>query len=172
MFFKLKVKFMKNSLLLAFSILALVSCKNQSENVTAESPANYVSFGEEITAENALTSSAMLEKYQSLKPGDTIDVKFKTTINEVCKKKGCWMTMELGNDKEAFVKFKDYAFFVPKNADKSEAIVSGKAFMDEISVDDLRHFAKDGGKSDAEIAQITTPEVKYSFQATGVLIQK
>jgi hypothetical protein len=163
---------MKNIFILSCSLLLLVSCKKEEAEVANEKPVNYESFGAKIAADDALTSLEMLQKYQSLKPGDTIDVKFKTTINEVCKKKGCWMTMELGNENEAFVKFKDYAFFVPKNADKSEAIVSGKAFMDSISVNDLRHFAKDGGKSEAEIAQITIPEVKYSFQADGVLIQK
>ena len=163
---------MKNILILSCSLLVLVSCKKEESSKIAEKEVTYENFGAKISAEDALSSEEMLEKYQSLKPGDTIDVKFKTTINEVCKKKGCWMTMELAKDKEAFVKFKDYAFFVPKNADKSEAIVSGKAFMDSISVNDLRHFAKDGGKTEAEIAQITIPEVKYSFQADGVLIQK
>lgn len=163
---------MKNIFILSCSLLMLVSCKKEETIQPEKQEIAYESFGAKIVADNALSSTEMLEKYQSLKPGDTIDVKFKTVINEVCKKKGCWMTMKLAADKEAFVKFKDYAFFVPKNADQSEAIVSGKAFMDSISVNDLRHFAKDGGKTDAEIAQITMPEVKFSFQADGVLIQK
>ena len=33
------------------------------------------------------------------------------------------MTLELPSGKEAFVKFKDYAFFVPKNAQNEEVIV-------------------------------------------------
>ncbi len=163
---------MRNIFILSCALVLFVSCKKEEAKEVAVKEIAYASFGAKIVADDALTSSEMLEKYKTLKPGDTVDVKFKTTINEVCKKKGCWMTMELDKDNEAFVKFKDYAFFVPKNADKSEAIVSGRAFMDSISVNDLRHFAKDGGKSEAEIAQITTPEVKYSFQADGVLIQK
>lgn len=163
---------MKNIFILSCTLLLLVSCKEPKEEVSVAKEINYESFGEKIVADDALTSAEMLEKYQSLKPGDTIDVKFKSTIKEVCKKKGCWMSMQLADDKETFVKFKDYAFFVPKNADKSEAIISGRAFMDSISINDLRHYAKDGGKSEEEIAQITTPEVKYSFQANGVLIQK
>jgi hypothetical protein len=167
-----KFTLMKNILMLSCSLLIFISCKNEQKKPIVENEVSYASFGEKIGANDALSAEEMLERYQSLKPGDTVEVKFKTTINEVCKKKGCWMTMELGKDKEAFVKFKDYGFFVPKNADKSEAIVSGKAFMDSISVNDLRHYAKDGGKSEKEIAQITAPEVKYSFQANGVLIQK
>lgn len=162
---------MKNILILSCSLLFLIGCKKQETVVVAEKPVNYESFGVKIVADEALTSEEMLEKYKALKPGDTIDAKFKSTIKEVCKEKGCWMSMQLAGDKSAFVKFKDYGFFVPKNADNSEAIISGKAFVESISVDDLRHYAKDGGKSDAEVAQITAPEVKYAFRADGVLIK-
>lgn len=153
-------------------LLMMVSCKKEQATVQVEKEISYESFGEKIVADNAINAAEMLEKYQNLKPGDTIDVKFKSTINEVCKKKGCWMSMQLAEEQETFVKFKDYAFFVPMNADKSEAIISGKAFMDSISVNQLRHYAKDGGKTEAEIAQITNPKVKFGFQANGVLIQK
>lgn len=163
---------MKNIFILACSFLILVSCKEQKSEKVVEKQVDYESFGEKIAADDALTSKEMLEKYQSLKPGDTIDVKFKSTIKEVCKKKGCWMSVALADDKETFVKFKDYAFFVPKNADKLEVVMHGKAFMDNISINELKHYAKDGGKSEEEIAKITAPEVKYSFQADGVLIQK
>jgi hypothetical protein len=133
---------------------------------------NYASFGDKIAADKAITKDEMLKKYKALKPGDTVAIKFKSKIKDVCQKKGCWMAMELPGGKESFVKFKDYAFFVPLNAAAQEAIVSGKAFVSETSVAQLRHYAKDGGKSDAEIAQITEPQVEYKFMADGVLISK
>lgn len=133
---------------------------------------DYASFGDRISADKALTKEQMLKKYSSLKSGDTINVKFTTHINDVCKKKGCWMSLELPGGKESFVKFKDYAFFVPLNAAGQDAVVSGKAFVSEISVAQLRHYAKDGGKSEEEIAKITKPEVTYGFLADGVLISK
>ena len=37
------------------------------------------------------------------------------TITDVCAKKGCWMKVVDGDD-EIFVKFRDYGFFVPRNA--------------------------------------------------------
>lgn len=132
----------------------------------------YASFGDKIMADKALTKEQMLQKYKTLKAGDTINVKFKSKIKEVCSKKGCWMSLELPSGKESFVKFKDYAFFVPLNAAEKEAIVSGKAFVSETSVDALRHYAKDGGKSEAEIAKITEPKIEYKFMADGVLISK
>lgn len=132
----------------------------------------YASFGAKITPNKALTKEQMLKKYASLKKGDTLSVKFKSRIHSVCKKKGCWMTMDLKGEERAFVKFKDYEFFVPLNADNSEAIIAGKAFIDVETVEELRHYAKDGGKSQAEIDKITKPKTTYAFVADGVLIAK
>lgn len=132
----------------------------------------YASFGDKIFADKALTKEQMLQKYKTLKAGDTVNVKFKSKIKEVCSKKGCWMSLELPSGKESFVKFKDYAFFVPLNAAEQEAVVSGKAFVSETSVEALKHYAKDGGKSEEEIAKITEPKIEYKFMADGVLISK
>lgn len=131
----------------------------------------YATFGEKFSADKALTQEQMMKKYGAMKKGDTVSVKFKSTITEVCKKKGCWMKMDLAG-KESFVRFKDYGFFVPLNADNSEAVVSGRAYLDVISIDELKHYAKDGGKSEEEIASINAPKITYAFQADGVLIQK
>jgi hypothetical protein len=133
---------------------------------------DYASFGEKFKVNRVYNKAEMLKKYKKLKKGDTLTVQFESNIKSVCKKKGCWMKMELAGDSNNFVKFKDYAFFVPLNADNSPAIVSGKAFVDVESVEELRHYAKDGGKSAAEIAKITKPETTYSFLADGVYIKK
>lgn len=149
------------------------SPEKEIEVVSAkEVKVEYASFGDKIAADKALTKEQMLQKYKSMKKGDTIAVKFKSKINSVCKKKGCWMKMELPNQAESFVRFKDYGFFVPLNADSQEAVVSGRAFVDEVSVAELKHYAKDGGKSQAEIDKITEPKITYAFQADGVLISK
>lgn len=139
---------------------------------TAPVKVDYATFGDKIVADKAISKEEMIKKYKSLKPGDTVNVKFKSKINAVCQKKGCWMSMALPGGKESFVKFKDYAFFVPLNAAEQEAIVSGKAFVSETSVAQLRHYAKDGGESDEAIAKITEPKIEYKFMADGVLISK
>lgn len=142
------------------------------KKATAFNSNDYASFGDKFKVTKILTKKQMLEKYKTLKKGDTITVQFESNIKAVCKKKGCWMKMELAGDDESFVKFKDYAFFVPLNADNSTAIVKGKAFIDVESVEELRHYAKDAGKSKEEIAKITKPETTYSFLAEGVYIKK
>jgi hypothetical protein len=82
------------------------------------------------------------------------------------------MNLDLGNDESAFVKFKDYGFFMPFNAAGSEVVVSGKAFVELTSIEDLKEYAKDAGKSQAAIDSIVAPEKKYSFMSDGVLIKK
>lgn len=139
---------------------------------TKEAKMEYASFGSKFKENKALTKEEMLKKYKSMKKGDTLAVQFKSKIKDVCKKKGCWMSMDLANEKESFVRFKDYGFFVPLNADNSNAIVTGRAYLDVITVDELKHYAKDGGKSEEEIAKITEPKITYAFQADGVLIEK
>ncbi|HUH25696.1 MAG TPA: DUF4920 domain-containing protein [Flavobacterium sp.] len=153
-----------------------IACKKENSAVITEASVpqdtlSYQSFGETITANEALTQQEVLAKYETMKPGDTLQLKFISEIKSTCKKKGCWMTLKLSDEQEAFVKFKDYAFFVPKEgAEKHQSIVSGKAFIEETSVDELKHYAKDAGKSEEEIAAITQPKVEYRFMADGVLI--
>jgi hypothetical protein len=155
---------------LLICFFALSSCKK--ETITSNSSDDYAIFGDSISADKAITSEEMLDQYDKLKPGDTLNIKFKSKIKSVCKKKGCWMTLELPSGKEVFVKFKDYAFFVPKNAQNENAIVNGKAFVNVESVEELKHYAKDEGKSQAAIDSIITPKTTYAFLADGVLIKK
>ncbi|MBP6558538.1 MAG: DUF4920 domain-containing protein [Flavobacterium sp.] len=162
-----------NLLLIAIALFMSSNVIAQSKaNATAFDAKNYALFGEKFKVNKILTKDQMLKKYKNLKKGDTVTVQFQSNIKSVCKKKGCWMKMEMTGDDTSFVKFKDYAFFVPLNADNSTAIVNGKAFVDVVSVDELKHYAKDGGKSATEIAKITKPEVTYSFMADGVYIKK
>lgn len=162
---------MKYLMTLVLTSLLFVSCQNKKEQTSEEPEVTYSKFGSEITADKAIDKAEMAEIYKNLKEGDTVTVKFKSEINEVCQKKGCWMSMDLDEDNEAFVRFTDYGFFVPKNAADQNGIVEGRAFVSITSVDELKHYAKDAGKSQKEIDEITEPETTYSFLADGVLVQ-
>lgn len=160
--------------ILALGVIAslFVNCEQKKEVAPEVAKVEYAKFGDSISVDGALSTDEMMKKFADLKEGDTLEVKFKSEINEVCQKKGCWMTLDLADDKEAFVKFKDYGFFVPKNAQDKEVVVNGKAFVSVESVEVLKHYAKDAGKSQAAIDSITEPKVTYSFMADGVLIAK
>jgi hypothetical protein len=150
----------------------VASCNKKAEVKSVEEASTYVKFGDSISADGAISKEELLTKYKSLKPTDTLEVKVLSKIVDVCQKKGCWMNIELGSDKSTFVKFKDYGFFVPKNAANSEVIIHGKAFVEVTSINDLKEYAKDAGKSKAAIDSIVAPETNYSFMADGVLIKK
>lgn len=165
---------MKKTLFVLALMGAVVSCKNEKTEIEQlpqkeEMAVNYQVFGDEISDEAVLTSSEMAEKFQNLKPGDTLNLKFSSEVKEVCQKKGCWMKVEMG-DELAMVRFKDYGFFMPKDIAGKEIIVSGKAYVEEMSVADQQHFAEDGGATPEEIAKITEPKRTLAFEANGVLI--
>ena len=149
-----------------------INCEQKKEVAPEVAKVEYAKFGDSISMDNALSTDEMMKKFADLKEGDTLEVKFKSEINEVCQKKGCWMAVDLANEEEVFVKFKDYDFFVPMNAQDKEVIMNGKAYVSVESVADLKHYAKDAGKTQAAIDSITTPKVTYSFMADGVLIAK
>ena len=162
---------MKKIVAFTFCFFALTSCKKETVATENQKQDEYAFFGDSISDDKALSSDEMMTQFDKLKAGDTLNVKFKSKIKNVCQKKGCWMTLVLPNEKEAFVKFKDYAFFVPKNAKDEEVIVNGKAFVSIESVEELKHYAKDEGKSQAAIDSIVSPKTTYSFMADGVLIK-
>ncbi|WP_396217906.1 DUF4920 domain-containing protein [Flavobacterium sp.] len=161
---------MKKLLILLSVFILAISC-NKKETKIAAKPV-FASFGDKITEESAISKEILFEKYKTLKKGDTLSIKVSSKINEICQNKGCWMTLDLGNNETAFVKFKDYGFFVPMNAQKRNTIIEGKAFIEETSVAELKHYAEDEGKSEKEIAEITAPKTEYKFLANGVLISK
>lgn len=165
---------MKYLLSVLITTVLLVGCNEAKEKeveaVVEETPAvAYRSFGDKIAVENVLSQSEMAEKFQSLKPGDTVEVTFAAEVKAVCQNKGCWMRLDMGGD-EAMVKFKDYGFFIPKDIAGQEVIVAGKAFVEEMSVEEQRHYAEDGGKSPEEVAAITEPKRTLSFLSNGVLL--
>ncbi|RFN59993.1 DUF4920 domain-containing protein [Marixanthomonas ophiurae] len=174
---------MKNILFAITFLFIAISCNEnkkseelKNETTTVEEVVEtskemaYQSFGEKINDQNVMTAAEMKEKFEAMKVGDTSEVKFRSKVNSVCQKKGCWMRLDIGNEDEAFVKFKDYGFFMPKDIAADEVIVAGKAYVEKTSVEDLKHFAKDAGKSEEEVAAITEPELTYAFLSHGVLL--
>jgi hypothetical protein len=165
---------MKKILIILAVFCVSISCKNEKSEKkptveTEEIAMDYQSFGDEITDEDVLTKEEIIEEYKNLKPGDTVNVKFTSEVKDVCQKKGCWMKMDLGDD-EGMVRFKDYGFFMPKDIAGKNIIVGGKAYVEEMSVEDQRHYAEDAGKTADEIAGITEPKRTLAFEANGVLI--
>jgi len=160
---------MKN-LLMSFLLLGLlVSCK-QNAKPTKVDDNGLQYFGEQITDNDAISYDDLLS---SLATQDSMETKVVGKIKNVCQVKGCWMNIvsEKEGAESMFVKFKDYGFFMPLDSEGKTAIMRGKAYREVTSVDELRHYAEDEGKSAEEIAKITEPVEELKFMADGVIIK-
>ena len=125
-------------------------------------------FGEVITKKGAVSAKKLPQK---LEDAESLDIKVKGVITEVCQAKGCWMTMDVGDDELMRVKFKDYGFFIPKDAAGKTVIIQGVAKKEIVGVDELKHLAEDAGKSEKEINSIKEPKEELTFLAEGVIIK-
>ena len=134
-----------------------------SFSVFSQSNSSY--YGEKISSTDLQQLSKIDFKNES------VQTKLEGEIITTCPKKGCWIEMKI-DDKDVFVKFKDYGFFVPKyGMEGKKAIIQGLASIDTVSIRDLKHYAEDAGKSKSEIEKIISPEIKISFLAEGVIIK-
>ena len=130
---------------------------------------SYFSYGTGFDLLNIVSTDYLIEKVEN--SPDSVQLKVKGKIIDVCSKKGCWMTIELPNKQELMVRFKDYGFFVPIDS-SGEVIINGLAYINNTSVDELRHYAKDAGASINDIESIVEPKITYNFEAEGVLLAK
>lgn len=166
---------MKKILIVLGISLTVIACKTEDKKSEIQEAEHeliaYTSIGKEITALDAKSISDMSEAYKAMSIGDTINAKMTGIVDEVCQSKGCWMKVNLEDGNQIMVKFKDYALFMPKDIAGKEVVLNGKAFVNEVPVDELQHYAEDAGKSPEEIAAITSPKTTFSFEADGVLLK-
>jgi hypothetical protein len=128
-----------------------------------------VTYGKAVTADNALNTD---ELKTTLSADSVYNGKISGTVVEVCTKKGCFMKLAQADGKTVMVQFTDYAYFMPQNIVGKTVVVEGKAKVKETSVERLKHYAADAGKSKEEIAQISQPKKDISIMADGVLVVK
>ena len=94
-------------------------------------------------------------------------------ITEVCSHQGCWIRIKDPIDSaggDLFIRTRDHAFLVPRNSHGHAVRVYGDAEISELSVDELRHYAEEAGKCEADIAKITQPSRTVTFWADTIVI--
>ena len=159
-----------------FAVTLFFACGNSEKNTEAveetksESHSSLAFYGDTIDPDGAVQ---MVEVLAMVNSEGSAQTKIEGEITSACQKKGCWMKLEVeGYENPIRVTFKNYGFFVPKNSASNRAVVEGKAYFDTLSVETLRHYAEDAGKSEEEILAITEPEISLSFEANGVAIEE
>lgn len=171
---------MKKLLLLASCATLLFACGGGSKSTapgadslqigpsTDTTTAVAEMYGEEITADSAI---AIAELPALMGDKKELQVKLTGEIEAVCQKKGCWMEIKNPNGAAVRVTFKDYGFFMPKDASGRTAIMQGIAKVEETSIADLKEYAKDGGSSKAAIDAIKETKKELVFEASGVILK-
>lgn len=149
-------------------IIGSFACKNHSTSGDASS--NSGQFGAEVDTVGMISFDKMLAEMDGK---DSLITKVYGKVTGVCQAKGCWMnitTDQANPSQEMFVEFLDYGFFMPKDLAGKKVVMEGKAYVEETSIDELKHFAEDEGLTPEEIAKITEPKTELKFLASGVKI--
>ncbi|MCG9880872.1 MAG: DUF4920 domain-containing protein [Bacteroidia bacterium] len=169
---------MKKVLVIAASVFVFASCGGNSKPSepsadssqaapveNAEVTASF--YGEKITPDSAVSVAELANLM-----GDKAEMNIKITgeISDVCQKKGCWMEIKNPAGEPVRVTFKDYGFFMPKDASGRTAIMDGIAKVEVTSIADLKEYAKDAGEDKAAIEAIKEPKKELVFEAKGVIL--
>jgi hypothetical protein len=156
------IKKIMKQLITAIALLVSIGAAAQIQPAAAG-----VSYGAKTSARGAVSVDKLEAKMAT---AETFKGKVKGVITSVCEKKGCWMKLKQANGEGIMVRFKDYGFFMPQNIVGKEVVLSGVAQVTTTSVEDLKHYAEDAGKSQEEIAKINAPKKAIEFTAKGVLV--
>lgn len=128
-------------------------------------------YGEEVS--NTLINKAILvqELEKDLKGANMIEsVVVRGEVTDVCLKKGCWISVKTETGVPFFVKMKDYAFFVPVALKGKNVVLEGSVERKITSIEELKHYAKDAKKTNAEINAINVPKEEIRFLASGIKV--
>ncbi len=130
-----------------------------------------VSYGpKKVDPKKAVTVESLWNDMQKSK--EEKDVTFTGEIAQVCTKAGCWISIKKPDGTTFRVRFKDHFTIPIETPAGTTAFLHGKAYYETISVEMLRHFAEDAGKSPEEIEKITEPQYEFAFQADGITFEK
>jgi hypothetical protein len=119
-------------------------------------------YGAPLTLEEAIPLSQVLaapERYAE-EP-----VLLQGRLTDLCQRKGCWTVLQDG-DAVVRVRFRDYGFFLPKDALGSVALVEGVASVRELSEREARHLEAESRGGDP--ARIEGPQREVGIVASGV----
>ncbi len=145
--------------------IAIVACTNSAGKIAKGDYSEYGPHKVEMT--KAIPVDAMLADF-SKSGSKRVTYTVTAGIEEVCAKAGCWINIKSATGAEMMVRFKDH-FTIPTDTKiGTQAYLHGDLYKDTVSVDMLRHFAEDAGKSEAEINKITDPKITMGFEADGI----
>lgn len=171
------------SVLFAFGLLALIGCTDSEEYETIsyeneiEEVGEYVAYGDSLAMDESLVALTPAALTQDLGTYQNTVVRVEGTVAQVCRMKGCWLTLQNPTATPIRVVVPrdsagTYVYTFPTDLGAAEVIVEGTVTADTTSVETLRHFAEDEGRPQAEIDAITEPEATAVLTARGALVKR
>lgn len=165
---------MKKLLIITGLAVVAASCSQKAEEkketattIEQAAPAVDTLYGDTFELTGALPVDSIWGMKQ-----DTagVDIKVEGEIDAVCQMAGCWMNLKTA---KAPIRVRNgEKFEFPKDGKGKRAIVVGKLKWITTTVDELKEYAKDDGKSKAEIDAIKDPITEPEIQVTGAAILK
>jgi Domain of unknown function (DUF4920) len=150
-------------ILLAAAVLALSFSINAQDAPSAKPG---VVFGE-ITEKGTVVSANEVE---SKMVDNKYEGKIKGKVIEVCKAMGCWAKLQKDDGSTIMIKVKDHEFAMPEDIVGKVVLAEGSAQVKETSVNMLKHYAEDAGKSKEEIEKIKEPKKEVLMTVKGVKV--
>lgn len=161
---------MKKIILSAAMLISLAATAQENKIAEATKGTQYgAGITENNVANNVYNTAALTDELL----GETDSLKnilLEAKVTGVCPKKGCWLTLENDKGITVFVKMKDYAFFLPQSIKGKNILLHADAFEKTTSVKELKHYAEDAKKTQAEIDAITEPKKEIRLVATGIRV--
>jgi len=125
-----------------------------------------VVFGE-VTEKGTAVSTNEIE---SKMVDNKYEGKIKGKVVEVCKAMGCWAKLQKEDGSTIMIKVKDHEFAMPLDIVGKVVVAEGSAQVKETSVNMLKHYAEDAGKSKEEIEKIKEPKKEVLMTVKGVKV--
>jgi len=80
----------------------------------AQPPAGNANIGDTYGEKFTVTKPVDIAEIPAKLEGDNaMNVMLKAKVVDVCDKKGCWLKVQVNDNSTAFVRMKDYGFFLP-----------------------------------------------------------
>lgn len=136
--------------------------------ITTSTFAQSKAYGKKVNEKAAIT---MPQLVTNMAGKTEMETTVTGKVNVVCQAEGCWMKVENAGGTDMMVRMKDHKFFLPKDIAGKTAVFTGKALVKTTSVEMLKHYAEDEGKSKEYIQAIKDPKTELAFEAIGVIIK-
>jgi Domain of unknown function (DUF4920) len=137
----------------------------QATKPALSTSASWDSFGAPLTGAPEEVSLAALAADPARYDGKTVLVS-GARVAQVCKKKGCWMTLDAAGT-PVRVTFLDYGFFMPLDCEQRDVVFEGVFAAKVIPEADAKHYLEDAGKPE-EAAKLVGDQKELTIIATGV----